>query len=550
MISQERWDVILKVVSGPLEGLGDQVLRGPVVRIGVNPGPGGLQLTGYRGLDARQAVITAYDEGTASIAPVGTNQVRMAPHANVNWKEVDPISKPQYLNEGCAIHLGPVGRGCTLEFVKCQRLGAWQGGAMSSSVEPGGGPSGGVRATALVQKGIKVKSVRTSTAPVWFLGCLMLLVGTAVPTVLAIGFIRGLTPDPPGPTEEGPEIYWRQSSSPPTAETRKEIEGLDLLNGLEKGFGAFVMQPNIDQSGRLELRGRDHWDEKFYEMTVTATLQHVQWKRLFRKYEDIKGDYATVVGVMRDKGLPDVFAAVPIRESNYTASATSTACAHGYWQFMPEVAHRLEVQNGLDFVVRDCKFKDADVVWNPTLMAPPRDVYKNGDYIANRLCRIKACAKDDRSDLRKSTAAAAFDFNDAYNDPTLKASGAVVQMTIATHNTGYNDERFGLKKTSNVLPGFKAWSAGKPESEHPNWYGENMTCLDQPEGQNYCGGSKLHRETQNYVYPIIAQHLLAVCYYAQNHATEYPEFQAWAMHVREDGYCKKFKIPTPDQVKP
>ena len=550
MISQERWDVILKVVSGPLEGLGDQVLRGPVVRIGVNPGPGGLQLTGYRGLDARQAVITAYDEGTASIAPVGTNQVRMAPHANVNWKEVDPISKPQYLNEGCAIHLGPVGRGCTLEFVKCQRLGAWQGGAMSSSVEPGGGPSGGVRATALVQKGIKVKSVRTSTAPVWFLGCLMLLVGTAVPTVLAIGFIRGLTPDPPGPTEEGPEIYWRQSSSPPTAETRKEIEGLDLLNGLEKGFGAFVMQPNIDQSGRLELRGRDHWDEKFYEMTVTATLQHVQWKRLFRKYEDIKGDYATVVGVMRDKGLPDVFAAVPIRESNYTASATSTACAHGYWQFMPEVAHRLEVQNGLDFVVRYCKFKDADVVWNPTLMAPPRDVYKNGDYIANRLCRIKACAKDDRSDLRKSTAAAAFDFNDAYNDPTLKASGAVVQMTIATHNTGYNDERFGLKKTSNVLPGFTAWSAGRPASDHSNWYGENMTCLDAPEGQNYCGGSKLHRDTQNYVYPIVAQHLLAVCYYAQNHATEYPEFQAWAMHVREDGYCKKFKIPTPDQVKP
>ena len=43
-------------------------LSPPVVRIGSNPGPGGLRLEGYRGLDDRQAVISAYDGGTVAIA--------------------------------------------------------------------------------------------------------------------------------------------------------------------------------------------------------------------------------------------------------------------------------------------------------------------------------------------------------------------------------------------------------------------------------------------------------------------------------------------------
>ena len=78
-MSQERWDVIIRVLDGPLAGLGEQTLQGPVVRIGVNPGPGGLALAGYRGLDQRQAVITAYEGGKVSIAAVGANQVRTAP---------------------------------------------------------------------------------------------------------------------------------------------------------------------------------------------------------------------------------------------------------------------------------------------------------------------------------------------------------------------------------------------------------------------------------------------------------------------------------------
>jgi hypothetical protein len=45
------------------------------------------------------------------------------------------------------------------------------------------------------------------------------------------------------------------------------------------------------------------------------------------------------------------------------------------------------------------------------------------------------------------------------------------------------------------------------------------------------------------VYPIIAQHLLAVCYYAQNYPQN-PAFKDWVDYVADkDGYCKQFKIP-------
>ena len=174
MTQQERWDVILKLLDGPMKGVGEQKLRGPVIRIGANPGPGGFTLTGYRGLDARQCVITAYAGGSASIAPVGTNQVRMAPHANVNWPDIDPIPGPEYLSPGCALHLGPVGRGATIEFVKAEKFGQWEQGQLLSEAadiaEPGGLSSAGPQPPASYDAR-RVNRVLSSTAPFWFLGC-------------------------------------------------------------------------------------------------------------------------------------------------------------------------------------------------------------------------------------------------------------------------------------------------------------------------------------------------------------------------------------------
>ena len=129
-MSDQRWDVVLKILDGPLASSDEHVHRGPVVRIGADPGPGGFRLDGYRGLDGRHATIPAYDGGSATCAPIGTNQVRMAPHSNVSWKDIDPMGGPEYLSEGCCLHLGPVGRGVTLEFVQCRKLGVWSSGAL------------------------------------------------------------------------------------------------------------------------------------------------------------------------------------------------------------------------------------------------------------------------------------------------------------------------------------------------------------------------------------------------------------------------------------
>jgi hypothetical protein len=545
----ERWDVVVKVLSGPLAGLGEQVLRGPVVRIGVNPGPGGLQLTGYRGLDARHAVITAYDGGSATIAPVGTNQVRVAPHAHVNWKEIDPISSPQYLNAGGAIHLGPVGRGATLEFVKCQRLGVWTQGNLASQIDD-------VAAVKARQSGVapppaaydarKVGTIRTSNVPYWFLGCLFMMTSGFASIVVAVGvwqLVLNKEVAKLGPTEEGE--YWKDYA---TVDKQKLAE-FGLLEGLEQPFAAFVMKYNIEASGKQKLGKKENWDEEFYDRVAASVYQHVQYRRVFSRFEEIKEEYATVVLAMREAGLPEVFAGVPYRESTYKPDLTSSVCAKGWWQFMPEVAYRAETKGKLDFVVRDCRFKDApDAKWSPTEITPPRNVKANGKYMsAAGECRISKCDVDDRTDLVKSTAAAAWSLKEPWEDEELRESGALVQITIASHNAGYDDARFGVGKKSNLKPAYKSWKKGVDENEWHKFYGENISCTNEGE-EGYCGDSPLHSETQHYVYPIVARHILAVCYYAKNHP-EMAAFQPWTDYLEGDNYCTKFNIPDRAAVK-
>ena len=88
-----RWDVIL-ALNGPMASLGTSVSRSRCAA-GVNPGPTGFALSGYRGVDVHY-VITIYGEATA--APVGSNQA--VPH--VDWSNIDPIRGPEFINKGRA----------------------------------------------------------------------------------------------------------------------------------------------------------------------------------------------------------------------------------------------------------------------------------------------------------------------------------------------------------------------------------------------------------------------------------------------------------------
>jgi hypothetical protein len=533
-----------------MAGLGDQVLRGPVVRIGVDPGPGGLRLAGYRGLDARHAVITAYDGGSATIAPVGSNQIRLAPHANVNWKEIDPVSSPQYLNNGGCIHMGPVGRGATIEFVKCQKLGVWTKGGLASEAEnvsanqikPGMASSGGNVPAAYKAGGSRVGVISTQTAPFWFMGCVFLMASFAISvSLILVVALRYRHIEQLGPVEDGEYFYSYAKVD------KQELVEFGLLDGLEQPFAAFVIQPNIEAAGgsRNTLNKRENWDEEFYEHVAASVMNHIKARNFFRRLDQVKDDYSTVVLALRQAGLPEVFAGIPYRESRYDPSMQSAVCAKGWWQFMPEVAYRLQSQEHMDFVVRDCAFSDGGV-WSPTEVVPPPNVLKNGKYMsAAGTCRITKCGVDDRVDLEKATAAAMFTLKEAYDDPDLRDSGAVVQMTIASHNGGYADGRFGKQKSSNVKPAYKGWQKGKPEAEWSNFYGDNITCDEGVVG--YCGSSPLHSETQHYVYPIVAEHILAVCYYGKNYP-DMPAFSSWEKFASGDGYCGQFNIPTPQEI--
>jgi len=492
-------------------------------------------------------VITAYAGGSVSVAPVGTNQIRLAPHPNVKWKEIDPITGPEFLSDGCALHLGPVGRGATIEFIEARRLGVWEKGRLASEiadVSSGAAPGAQAGGTGPVPASYKVGSVRTSTAPFWFLGCMFLMSSSTAVSLVAIGAFALFQRDVAdlGPAEPGYEFY--ESVDIENAEIDQS-----LFEGLQQPFYEFIMAPNIAAAGGAHSghESPERWDQTFLQYTTASVDLHVRAWKVFRRLEAIKSEYAKVVTQLRAEGLPEVFAAIPYQESRYKPGLQSFVCAKGYWQFMPEVALRVEKKAGLPFRVRDCKFKGANVKWSPTELAPPAGVKQNGVYMDGGECQIDGCAVDDRLDLKKSTDAAMYTLGEAYQDRTLRSSGSVVQLTIASHNAGYDDSRFtGRQKRANILNAYNKWIKKEGKERGPHFYGDNIRCRSH-DSDSWCGGG-IPAETQHYVYSIVAQHFLAVCYYAQNYGEE-RAFQPWVQYVTRDGYCKSaFKVPSKSEV--
>jgi hypothetical protein len=540
---QERWDVALKVLNGPMVSLGEQVLRGPVVRIGADPGPGGLKLGGYRGLDARQCVITAYTGGTAAVAPVGSHQVRLAPHANVSWGDIDPLTGPQYLTPGCALHLGPVGRGATIEFVACRRLGEWRTGVLASerADAPTEAGRGQVPAAYDVRR---VGRIASSTAPVWFFGCTFLMAVSSAGMMMSLGLAWYLNAefDPIGPKEAGYEFY-------ESVALDESDLNLELLEGLEQPYYKFVMEPNIIAAG-ASGRGWEEparWDIRFFQYVTASVERHASSWAFFRRLDAVKNEYSKVVLALRKAGLPDVLAGIPYQESRYNASITSSVCAEGFWQFMPEVAHRLDKREGLQFKVANCKLRGSKVTWSPTEDAPPRNVRANAPYVDGDACLIERCDFDDRKNLERSTEAAVFTLKEAWADPEFARSGSAVQLTITSHNAGYDDARFGQKfaKPFNVKPAYKAFVAKNGPAQGVAFTGANIRCRTSDE-RSTCNAAYL-AETQHYAYTIVAQHFLAVCYYAKNYGAD-PAFGPWSFYVGSEGYCRQFRVPTREDV--
>ena len=61
-----------------------------------------------------------------------------------------------------------------------------------------------------------------------------------------------------------------------------------------------------------------------------------------------------------------------------------------------------------------------------------------------------------------------------------------------------------------------------------------------------CGGL-LANQIQHYAYKIVAQHMLAVCFYAKNYPDN-PIFSKWSKYTESEGYCSLIEVPALDQL--
>jgi hypothetical protein len=541
-MSTERFDIVIRFLTGPLALQDQQIYRGPVVRLGSNPGAGGCEIAGVRGVDARHAVISAYDDETVQISPVGTAQVRVSPHHNVNWDDVDPIRNAVFLADGSAVHLGPPGRGISFQFLEARGLGVWQQQRILSDAS---------QAAPEVEETAVEELDTEGGVPAWFKGGVLLIgsLTTALVLLFATGFMRPEIKEL-GPQIAGQEIFDVVDESEPIL--------ADLADPLQQGFAEFVMIPNAQASGQKSLaQNADLWDQRLLDMTARSLQQHSKSWRFWKRLDSVAEHYALVTNIMRENKLPDVFAAIPYTETGYLQTKSHNyVCARGWWQFMPEVGKRYDLE------IDQCVLKTSDgrEPYKITGKAPVRRVCPRADYVdsvpkteSRTGCKcILQCGVDERIELEPATRAAAEYFKDPWEDPLFRESGALVQMTISTFNAGWDDAVFTGKrrKPNNIKPAYEAYLKKKRLEVGPHFIGDQITCGREQFGLNTTCGGFLIDQSQHYAYSTIARHLLAACYYGKNYATEYPQaFGPWKKYTRGRGYCKPLAIPDSDEVK-
>jgi len=101
-----------------------------------------------------------------------------------------------------------------------------------------------------------------------------------------------------------------------------------------------------------------------------------------------------------------------------------------------------------------------------------------------------------------------------------------------------------------VRHAYAAFRAEQKVDRAPDFIGRNITCVAKGQAQNFndrCGGY-LANVTQMYVPYVLAQHMLAVCYYGTNYSDEFKVFGDYRTYVRGNGYCTDIKVPTREEI--
>ena len=538
---KERWDIELLFLDGPLADNRPRWFKGPTIQIGTDPEIGGVKLPN-RNLDKIHAVIDCYDGRRVMLNPTENNEVRIAAHRNENWARIDPIYRPTVIQDGNVIYIGAFGRGSMFQFIRAETF-QWQQDNIQSVIRQDQHMD-----ISLIQ-GAAPTQLSTSRFPKWFVPS---VVSTALLTMVLIGLqlLNVFEPDFPA---IGPRF---DSYVHHEFVNFKEEVPASLLEGFYAPFADFVMLPNEQASGIRDLsKEPNRWDQTFYKTTIASLQRRSYWTGFWRRLQQIKDQYATVVLELREANLPEVFAAIPFQETQYKSSAVSPVCAAGIWQFMPETGRR----SGL--TVKDCRLKPNNVLWSPTTDSPPYIVSRDAVYVSKTsgqlTCKMRAsegttCRVDERLDTQASTTAAVKLLTETYKDIELAESGSLVQMTILAHNAGYNDKPYlGREKRTNLLPAYRIYRNKNPRiKDGLRFYGDNIRCTSDPHATetfaDRCGGV-LPNQTQHYGYNVVAMHILAVCFYAKNYGNE-PAFKLWKKRYLE-GYCTEVNAPSLDDLR-
>ena len=268
-----------------------------------------------------------------------------------------------------------------------------------------------------------------------------------------------------------------------------------LDQALRQPFADMVMEHNAHLSERSALRDPDRWDPTLFRDTVAAVEELAASPQSWRRIDQVWEVWRDVLLVVRAAEMPEVLAGIPWLESQYTPELQSSRCAKGLWQFIPETA----ISTGLR--VADCQFTDRPgELWTPVKHAPLGFEYLHDNQC--RIPRVRGCAVDERTEIKKSTAAAISLLAKSWEELEFRASGEAVQLTIASHNVGH---------------------------------GALLSCLRTESCQ------WAQKTEGGYVANTLAAHFVAVCYYAQNYPEE-PAFTRWRKYT--EGYCRSIDVPT------
>ncbi|MCB9668479.1 MAG: hypothetical protein H6736_24625 [Alphaproteobacteria bacterium] len=313
----------------------------------------------------------------------------------------------------------------------------------------------------------------------------------------------------------------------------------ELAHALRAPVEAFVVAPDRMVSG--QPLGEPQKDTGFHADVTRAFEAHARRRTVYAALERHVDAWEHVLGAVRAQGLPDVLAAVPYELTVYGEAADATSCRAGPWDLTPEEAHRASTVHGAPTLLRDCRLDGSPASWSPSELATPWLHQAAWWDTEAGSCRLGPCAIDRRGDLDVSTLAGLALLREAWDHPDLRATGSAVQLTLAARVAGTDDSRWGRQRSLNLVPAVRHdQSKGFPGT---TIVGRNRLCAD-PTSTTRCG-SVFHARAQHAPAATVGVHLVAVCYYAQEHGDR-PVFAAWRPWLGD--YCRTIVVPHRNEV--